>query len=139
MRDSNIRTANHLNRKESVMKNKSYPWLKPGIWGGIIGAVMIMTLGFWQFGWMLASKADQMAQDRANVAVAEALAPICAAKFLAQPDAAAKLADLKKLTSDYAQRSFIEKGDWATALVSSAPNYQLASECAKRILTTKPA
>ena len=122
-----------------AMKMKSYPWLKPGIWGAIVGAIAIMVLGFWQFGWVLGSKADQMARDRASTAVAEALAPVCAAKFLAQADAPARVADLKKLRSDYEQRNFIEKGGWAVAIVSSAPDYQLASECAKRILAAKPA
>ena len=122
-----------------AMKMKSYPWLKPGIWGAIVGAIAIMVLGFWQFGWVLGSKADQMARDRASTAVAEALAPVCAAKFLAQADAPARVADLKKLRSDYEQRNFIEKGGWAVAIGSGAPDYQLASECAKRILAAKPA
>jgi len=116
-----------------------YPWLKPGIWGGLIGIVGIMVLGFWQFGWVLGGKADEMAHDRANLAVAQALAPVCAAKFFAQTDATAKLVELKKLPSDYEQRNFVEKGNWAVAAVSDAPNYQLVSECAKRILAAKPA
>jgi hypothetical protein len=98
-----------------------------------------MIVGFSQFGWVLGSKADQMARDRASVAVAEALAPVCAAKFLSQPDADTKLADLRKLTSDYEQQNVIEKGGWATAIVSNAPNYQLVSACTKRLLAAKPA
>jgi hypothetical protein len=121
------------------MAIKSYPWLKPGIWGGVIGAIGIMVLGFWQFGWMLGGKADQMANDRASTAVAEALAPVCAAKFFAQADAPAKLADLKKLASDYEQRNFIENGGWAKAAGSNAANYRLVSECTKRILAGNPA
>lgn len=117
------------------MATKSYLWLKPAIWGALAGTIGITILGFWQFGWVLGSKADQMAQDRASVAVAEALAPVCAAKFYAQPDAPTKLADLKKLTSDYEQRNFIEKGGWATAAISAAPTYQLVSECTKKILS----
>jgi hypothetical protein len=124
-----------LNRKEGfIMATKAYPWLKPAIWGALAGIVGITILGFWQFGWVLGSKADQMAQDRASVAVAEALAPVCAAKFYAQPDAPAKLGDLKKLTSDYEQRNFVEKGGWAAAAVSAAPSYRLVSECTKKIL-----
>jgi phosphoribosylaminoimidazole carboxylase (NCAIR synthetase) len=121
------------------MEKKSFVWLKPAIWGAVVGIVGIMILGFGQFGWMLASKAETAARERANTAVAEALAPVCAAKFFAQTDAPAKLAELKKLTSDYEQRDFIEKGGWATALVSSSPDNQLVSECAKRILAAKPA
>jgi hypothetical protein len=120
------------------MAAKFYPWLKPAIWGAIAGVIGISILGFWQFGWVLASKADQMARDRASVAVAEALAPVCAAKFFAQPDAPAKLAELKHLTSDYEQRNFVEKGSWASAPMSAAPGYQLVSACTKRILTANP-
>jgi hypothetical protein len=118
---------------------RSYPWLKPAIWGAVVGVIGIVVLGFWQFGWVLGSKAEVMARDRAVTAVAVALAPVCAAKFFAQLDATAKLGDLKKLTSDYEQRSFVEKGGWAAAAVSDAPNYRLVSECTKRILAGNPA
>lgn len=121
------------------MATKSYPWLKPGIWGAVIGVVGIIVLGFWQFGWVLGSKAEEMAHDRAISATADALAPVCAAKFFAQSDATAKLGDLKKLASDYEQRSYVEKGGWAVATASVAPNYRLVSECTKKILAGNPA
>ena len=66
------------------MAKKSYPWLKPGIWGAIIGAIVIMVVGFWQFGWVLGSKADQMARDRASTAVAEALSAALAGRSTAE-------------------------------------------------------
>jgi hypothetical protein len=122
-----------------VVGKRSHSWLKPGIWGAVIGVIGIVVLGFWQLGWVLGSKADEMAHDRASTAVAEALAPVCAAKFFAQTDASAKLADLKKLASDYGQREFVEKGGGASATVSDASDYQLISECTKRILAGKPA
>ena len=120
------------------MAIKSYPWLKPSIWGAVAGIIAIMILGFSQFGWVLGSKAEEMAHDRAVTAVADALAPVCAAKFFAQADATAKFADLKKLASDYEQRNFVEKGGWAVATVSDAPNYRLVSECTKKILAGSP-
>jgi hypothetical protein len=88
---------------------------------------------------MLSSKAEQMAREQANSAVAVALASVCAGKFFAEADSATKLAQLKLLKMDYAQREFIEKGGWAAAPDANAPNYQLTSECAKRILAPKPA
>jgi hypothetical protein len=97
-----------------------------------------MVLGFWSFGWVLGSKADEMASNRASTAVSEALAPVCAAKFFAEADAPAKLAELKAISSEYAQREFVEKGGWATAIDVRVPKYQLTSECAKRILGIKP-
>ncbi len=105
----------------------------------MFGAIVITILGFSQFGWVLGSKAEVLANDRATTAVADALAPVCAARFFGQPDATAKLADLKKLPEDYEQRDYVEKGGWAVATGSIAPEYALASECAKKILAGKPA
>lgn len=118
---------------------KSYAWLKPGIYGAIIGIIGIMILGFSQFGWMLGSKAELLAQERANSAVAVAMASVCAGKFFAQTDSAANLAALKKLTADYAQNQFVEKGGWAVQIGSTTPNTRLTSECVKQILAAKPA
>jgi hypothetical protein len=118
---------------------KSYTWIKPGIWGAVIGVVGIMVLGFWTFGWMLGSKAELMPVDRANEAVAVALGPMCAAKFFAQADASTKLAELKKLGSDYSQRDVVDKGGWATVANSTVPAYRLTAECTKQILAAKPA
>ena len=56
------------------------PWLKPGIWGAVIGAVAMVTVGFAQFGWKTGSAAESLAQARADVAVASALVPFCIAK-----------------------------------------------------------
>jgi hypothetical protein len=118
---------------------KSYTWIKPGVCGAVIGVVGIMVLGFWAFGWMLGSKAEDMAKDRANDAVAVALGPACVAKFQAQADAPAKLAELRKLTSDYAQRDYVEKVGWATVVDSRVPAYRLAAECTKQLLAAKSA
>ena len=121
------------------MATKSYAWIKPGIWGAVIGVVGIMILGFWAFGWVLGSKAEQMALDRANDAVAVALGPACVAKFQAQADAPAKLAELRGLPKGYAQRDFVEKGGWATVVDSKVSTYRLTAECTRQLLATKPA
>ena len=117
---------------------ENYPWVKPGIWGALIGAIVIMILGFSAFGWVLDSKAEQLANERSTNAVAEALAPVCAARFFAQPDATAKLADLKGLSSGYQQRDYVEKGGWAAATGSIASNTDLAAQCTKKILAGNP-
>lgn len=88
---------------------------------------------------MLGSKAELLANDRATAAVAEALEPVCAARFFGQPAATAKFADFTKLSSDYQQRDYVEKGGWAAASGSIASDYQLAGEGSKKILAEKPA
>jgi hypothetical protein len=55
-----------------------------------------MFIGFYWGGWSLASTADKMAKERSELAVIAALAPVCAEKFRALPDADAKKVALLK-------------------------------------------
>jgi hypothetical protein len=70
-----------------------------------------MFVGFYWGGWSLGSTADKMAKERSDLAVVSALAPVCADKFRALPDADAKKVALSKVDSwkrrtgrDHAQR-----------------------------------
>jgi hypothetical protein len=112
---------------------RSYPEIKPAAWGAVIGAAAMAIVGFWAFGWTLESSAERMAKDRAEVAVVDALTPVCVARFEAQADAGAKLADFKKISTSWDQRSFVEKGGWATIPGSAMPNSDVARACAERL------
>jgi hypothetical protein len=106
--------------------------LKPGIWGAVIGAAAISVVGFSSLGWTLSGTAEQMAQERAQTAVVDALAPICVEKFQHQADAPAKLAAFNKAAS-WDRRSIIEKGAWATTTATGMPNSEVAAACAERL------
>src|SRR3979411_3256458 len=67
--------------------------------GAAAGAVATMFVGFYWGGWSLGSTADTMAKARSELAVVAALAPVCADKFRALPDAEAKKAALSKVDS----------------------------------------
>lgn len=112
------------------------PWLKPGVWGAIIGAIGTMILGFGWGGWMLGSTAERMAVERANSAIVAALTPACVAGFGKQPDAAKKLTELVDAGS-WAQKELVEKGGWATPPGSTEPNSALASACAEQLVKAK--
>jgi hypothetical protein len=58
-----------------------------------------MVVGFSWGGWSLGSTADKMAKEQSNLAVVAALAPVCADKFRALPDAEAKTVALSKVDS----------------------------------------
>ena len=73
------------------------PWLKPVVWGVVVGAVATMIVGFSWMGWVLATTAERMAVERANAAVIVALTPACVASFMQQPHAATKLAEFRKI------------------------------------------
>ena len=111
------------------------PWVKPGIWGAIIGAVAIMLIGFNWFGWTLGSTAETLAQDRVNTAHVAAFTPICVEKFLAQPEATLKLTEFQK-SGSWRQQEFVEKGGWATLPGSKEPNAKVAGACAEQLNKT---
>ena len=111
---------------------KTYPNLKPGIWGAVIGAAAISVLGFSSFGWTLGSTAERMAQERAQTTLVAALAPICVEKFQHQADASVKLAEFTRAPS-WDQRTIIEKGGWAAIVGSETANSAVVTACAEKL------
>jgi hypothetical protein len=111
-------------------------WLKPGLWGVIVGALGTMIIGFSWLGWTLGSTAERAAQQRTDFAVTSALTPICVQSFMKQSDATKKLIGLKEIDS-WKQSEFVEKGGWATMPGSSAPAQGLAGACAEALVKTK--
>jgi len=112
------------------------PWLKPLLWGVVLGSIVTMIGGFGWMGWTLGGTAERMATDRANGAVVVALTPACVARFMQQPNAAGKLKELQTIDS-WKQREFVEAGGWATPTGDKAPNSELANACAERLLKTQ--
>src|SRR5687768_11927633 len=86
---------------------------KAALWGAVGGAVALGMIGSsWDF-WVSHGAAERMAQQRATMAVANALAPLCVEKFNVHGNAKANLVELRKF-DQYAQVTYIEKGGWAT-------------------------
>jgi hypothetical protein len=109
------------------------PWLKPAVWGMIIGSVLTMIIGFSRMGWVAGGTAERMAVERANAAVVLALTPSCVTRFMAQPNAAAKLKEFQAIDS-WKQREFLEAGGWATSSGDKTPNSGVAGACAEQLL-----
>jgi alpha/beta superfamily hydrolase len=85
-----------------------------------------MVIGFSWGGWMTGGTAIKLADERANTAVVAALTPICVEKFLQNSDAKANLAVLQKISSNWEQGQYLEKGGWATQPGATSPDYHLA-------------
>ena len=113
---------------------KAPVWLKPAITGGVVGAIATMIVGFSYGGWMLSSSAEKLAQQQSRAAVTEALVPVCIGQSQADPEVAAKMAQLKTLTSSYQQREFVIQSGWATMPAADSPNSELATACADALL-----
>jgi hypothetical protein len=74
-----------------------------------------------------------MAEEMAEKAVVDRLAPICVEQFNQDPDKDKKLKELKEKSS-YDRGEYVEKQGWATMLGEKEPDSKVADECAKRIV-----
>ncbi len=107
-------------------------WLKPGIYGGFIGAAVLAFVGFQFGGWVTGSKATQLASDRARTEVTAALVPICLDNSKRDPQLAVKVAAMKSAQS-YDRSELIMKAGWATMPGATEPNRQVASGCLEKL------
>ena len=107
--------------------------LKRLLQGAAAGAVATIFVGFYWGGWSLGSTADKTAKERSELAVVAALAPVCADKFRALPDAAAKQVALSKVDS-WKRRDEIPK-EFVTLPGESYPNSALAGSRRKNDAT----
>jgi hypothetical protein len=113
-----------------------YAWLKPGVWGVIVGSILTMIVGFGWGGWTTNSTAQQIAMKQAGVAVTTALVPICLAQVKADAARATKLGELTAITSSWEQTEFVMKTGWATFPGNENPDHDVAEACANSLLKT---
>ncbi len=111
-------------------------WLKPTLWGAVLGAIAISIIGFSQFGWTTSGTAERMAQDRADTAVVAALVPFCLDKAQHDPDVK-KLATFRAEQSSYTRNELVTNSGWATLAGASAADRGLARECAEKLYGLK--
>ena len=104
-------------------------WIKPAVWGAVVGAVGIMIVGFSWMGWTLGGTTTRLVAEGSESAVVAALTPFCVANYMKQPDAAKQLALLKADTSSYTQRDLIEKAGFSTMPGNKEPRSGLAAAC----------
>ena len=118
----------------SILQGES---LKRLLQGAAAGAVASMVIGFSWGGWTTSGTAIKLADERANTAVVAALTPICVEKFLQNSDAKANLAVLQKISTNWEQGDYLEKGGWATQPGGTSPDYHLARACAEKLVQVK--
>ncbi len=108
--------------------------VKPSLWTGAGGVVVGMMLLSYGFGFMSGTTAEKLARTSSETAVIAVLAPVCAEKFRALPDVAARTATLVA-NQDY---PYNMRESFPEALVTfpgkSYPNSDLIAACANLIL-----
>ena len=106
------------------------------LWGAAVGAIALANVGFGWGGWVTGGTSAKTAAVAAADAKVAALAPICAARFLAQGDSAVKVAELAK-ASTWDRGNVVEKSGFATMLGSKTTDSDVARACAE-ILANPP-
>ena len=97
-----------------------------GVWGLIIGAVIVMIIGFAWGGWLTGGTAQKMTDE----AVLASQAAICVAQFIKQPNHEEKLKELEKIDS-WKRSDFIEKGGWDKMPGQEKAGSLVSQACAK--------
>ncbi len=105
-------------------------WIKPGIWGVVIGAIGAMIIGFSWGGWVTGSTADKLASDRAETAVVAAYTPVCVAN--AEHASADQLAKLEAENS-WSRGDFVVKAGWVSK-VGEDYRAAVAEACAPKVV-----
>lgn len=125
----------HNRNRENLMKYESPIWLKPGIIGGIVGAVALAIIGFGTGYAVTGSNAQEMAEGAGDKAVLAALTPICVEQFR-QMTASAESTQLAALADESSWRrgDYVEKQGWATFPGTEEPNRHVADACADELM-----
>lgn len=108
-------------------------WVKPGIYGAVVGAVLVGVVGFSLGGWVTGGGATKMANTFSHESVIAALVPVCVENSRTDTDRAAKLETIQDASSSYQRRNALMDAGWATVPGSSAPDRDLAQACLTKL------
>ena len=118
----------------SMLQGESLTRLLQGAAAGVVATVVV---GFGWGGWSLGSTANKMANEQSERAVIAALAPVCAAKFRALPDAEAMTVALSKANSWKRSEEFPK--EFVTLPGETYPSSALVYACSTLLLAPKSA
>ena len=107
--------------------------IKQGLWGAAGGAVVLAVIGFTWGGWVTGGTAQKMAEEMAENAVVDRLAPICVEQFNQGSEKVQKLKELKD-TSTWQRNDYVAKQGWATMPGEEKPDSKVATKCADMLM-----
>ena len=106
----------------------NFEWLRPGVYGFVVGAFMIPIIGFNWGGWISSGTAEKAAKAFANEQVTRSLVPICLELAASDPERQVKLAGLQAAAGFTRRNAMMDTG-WATMPGSDTPDRKLAEAC----------
>jgi hypothetical protein len=107
-------------------------WLKPGIYGAIVGAVCFGVIGFTWGGWITGETAENMASTMAQDRLITAMVPVCLDMARTDTERSAKLAKIRA-ASTYQRRGALMETGWATVPGTEDPDRDIAEACLKEL------
>lgn len=102
--------------------------IKTLVLGAIGGAILTAIVGFSVLDWHSASAANELAAERSEAAVTEALTPVCVSQAQNDPEFAATFAAINE-ESSYRQRTALADTGWATVPGMESSDRDLAEAC----------
>lgn len=103
---------------------------------GVVGAVIVIILGF-SMGWLITSGgANAQARESAEMALKDEIVPVCLHQFNSQSDATEKLAELRAL-GQWEREEFLTDAGLARLPGSASTVQGVARECAVQLLEKK--
>lgn len=103
-------------------------WLKPGIYGGLVGAAFVAIAGFTWGGWVTGGTANDQAMAMSRDGVVTAMVPLCLDMARTDPERLTKL-DAIRAAATYKRRDALMETGWATMPGNEVPNRDLAQAC----------
>ena len=126
-----------MEQKKKVSLRKWWREARPTktavFWSWVGSIVLTMIIGFAWGGWVTGRTARTLAEDIAEDAVVDRLAPICVAQFNQDPEKDPKLVTVRE-TSSYQRRTFIQDQGWATMPGEEGPDRAVADACVKLLM-----
>ena len=107
--------------------------IKLGLWGAIGGAIVLAIIGFTWGGWVTGGTAQTMAEEMAEDAVVDRLAPICVEQFNQDSEKVQKLKELKE-TDSWQRDDYVGEQGWATMPGEDKPDSKVAKKCADMLM-----
>jgi len=110
------------------MKMETSGKIKYGIWGLIVGSVVVMIVGFGWGGWTTSGTTEKIAAR----AVLDNRTSICVAQFKNQANYAASLAEFEQI-DDWKKDEYIQKGGWAIMPGQEKADPNVCQPCANGV------
>jgi hypothetical protein len=130
-----------MEQKKKVSFRKWWQEARPTktvvFWSWIGSIILTMIVGFTWGGWVTGRTARTMAEDMAEDAVIERLAPICVAQFNQDPGKDQKLEELRE-TGSYQRRTYVQDQGWATMPGEEEPDRKVVDECVRLLMLINP-